>query len=444
MSRARAPSRLPRSPIALALLAALAVAPCAHAQFLFGRLVPLPPETQANNNSQSVTVSRDGRVFAFSSGATNWVPGSITGDKIIVVDFAQNVVQNLSTNSSNVALNGNSFSPSIAGNGRYVVFETFASNLGITSSGFQIVRKDRQTGQLVVASTNASGQAATGSGSGQARDASVSADGRFVVFRSDATNLITGSGGNGHVYVKDLQTGAIELVSQTTSGGFPTTGVSASTVHSMSADGRYVVFQTNAANIASGVPGGTIQVYVRDRQTGTTELVSRGPGGVVGNGQSDFAAISPNGRFVSFRSFATNLGSTLTTSRVFVRDRQAGTTTLVPLPVVNAQTASGCRESDVADDGSVVYACFFSSIFDQVFLHVPGAPGTPFHVSTGSGGTPGNNVSGASVAIDASGRSLAFQSLASNLVPGDTNNVNDIFILSDAAILDGLFADGFE
>lgn len=435
-----------RRPLALVLIAAALVATAvpASAQTLFGRLVPPPPETQPNNNSTGATVSNDGRVFAFSSSATNWVPGSITGEKIIVVDFGQDLIQNLSTNSSGNNLNGNSFSPSIAGGGRYVIFETFATNLGITSSGWQIVRKDRQTGQLVVASTNSSGQPATGTSSGQARNASVSADGRFVAFRSDASNLMAGNGGNEHIYLKDLQTGTVELVSQTTSGGFPTASVIASTVHSMSADGRFVVFQTNAANIASGVAGGTIQVYVRDRQAGTTELASRGPGGAVGNAQSDFAAISPNGRFVSFRSFATNLGSPSNLSRVFVRDRQAGTTTLVPLPVVNGSTANGCRESDVADTGAVVYSCFFPSIQDQVFLHVPGAAGTPFLVSSNSGGTPGNAISGQTVGIDASGGSLTFQSLASNLVPGDTNNLNDIFILADAAVLDGLFSNGFE
>lgn len=430
--------------IVVAGILAVTAAP-ASAQVVFGRLVPPPPETQPNNNSTGATVSNDGRVFAFSSSATNWVPGSITGEKIIVVDFGQNLIQNLSTNSSGSPLNGNSIRPAIAGSGRYVIFETFATNLGITSSGWQIVRKDRQTGQLVVASTNPSGQAASGTSSGQARTASVSADGRFVAFRSDATNLIAGSGGNEHIYLKDLQTGTIELVSQTTSGGFPTVSVLASTVHSMSADGRYVVFQTSAANIASGVPGGTIQVYVRDRQTNTTELASRGPGGVVGNAQSDFAAISPNGRFVAFRSFASNLGVGSTSNgRVFVRDRQAQTTSAVPLPVVSAATANGCRESDVADDGSVVYTCFFSSLSDQVFLHVPGATGTPFLVSRDSVGTPGNEISGQSVGIDASGRSLTFQSLASNLVPGDTNNLNDIFILADAALLDGLFSNGFE
>ena len=434
--------RLVRIVVAAAIIAS---ASPASAQVLFGRLVPPPPETQANNNSTGATVSNDGRVFAFSSSATNWVPGSITGEKIIVVDFGQDLIQNLSTNSAGNALNGNSFAPAIAGGGRYVIYETFATNLGITSSGFQIVRKDRQTGQLVVASTNASGQPATGTSSGQARNASVSADGRFIAFRSDASNLIAGNGGNEHIYLKDLQTGSIELVSQTTTGGFPTVDVFASTVHSISADARFVVFQTNAANIASGVPGGTIQVYVRDRQTATTELASRGPGGVVGNSQSDFAAISPNGRYVSFRSFANNLGSPSNLSRVFVRDRQSGTTTLVPLPVVNGSTANGCRESDVSDTGAVVYSCFFpGSISDQVFLHVPGASGTPFLVSSNSGGTPGNAISGQTVGIDASGRSLTFQSLASNLVPGDTNNLNDIFILADAALLDGMFSDGFE
>jgi hypothetical protein len=429
------------------LLAAsmIASASPASAQVLFGRLVPPPPETQANNNSISATVSNDGRVFAFSSTATNWVPSSPTGDKIIVVDFGQRVIQNLSTNSSNVPLNGNSFAPSIAGNGRYVVFGTFATNLGITTSGSQIVRKDRLTGQLVVVSTNATGQAATGTSSGQARNASVSADGRYVAFRSDATNLIAGSGGNDHIYLKDLQTGSIELVSRTTSGGFPTVGAVASTVHSISADGRFVVFQTSAANIASGVPGGTIQVYVRDRQNGTNELVSQGPGGVAANSQSDLAAISPNGRFISFRSFASNLGSPSSASRVFVRDRQNGTTTPVPLPVVNGATAQGCGESDVSDTGAVVYSCFFPNpIARQVFLHVPGAAGTPFLISSNSGGTPGNAISGQSVGIDASGRSLTFESSASNLVPGDTNGVNDIFVLADAALLDGLFSDGFE
>jgi hypothetical protein len=431
------------APIAAVLLA-LATTPV-HAAFLFGRLVPPPPETQGNGPSTVAEVSGDGRVFVFESGATNWVAGSITGGKIIAVDFGADSVQVLSTTSTGVAFNASSFAPSTAGGGRYVVFETLASNLGlgVGTSGFQIVRKDRATGALTLASASATGQPASGSASGQARNASVSADGRFVSFRSDATNLLGGGGANEHIYVKDLQTGAIELISRTTGGVFPTVAAVANTAHSISADGRFVLFQTSAADIVPGVAGGTIQVYLRDRTAGTTELASVGAGGPA-NSQSDNAAISPDGRFVSFRSFASNLGGSGVVSRVFVRDRGAGSTTAVPFPTVNGSVANGCRESDVSNAGTVVMACFFPTVQDQVFLHVPGATGTPFLISSDAVDTPGNQASGGVVAIDASGLSMAFESRATNLVPNDTNTVADIFILADDAVLDGLFADGFE
>lgn len=433
-----------RRPTFIALLVALAMP--AHAGVLFGRLRPPPPATEANGPSTSAEVSGDGRVFVFESGATNWVPGSITGGKIVAVDYGTGSVEILSLTSAGVAFNASSFSPSTAGGGRYVVFETLANNLGFgfTTSGFQVVRKDRATGQLALASSDAGGAPATGTASGQARNASVSADGRFVAFRSDATNLVAGTGGNEHIFVKDLQTGAIELASRTASGAIPGGSVVASTAHSLSADGRFLVFQTNAAGIVAGNTGGTILVYVRDRATGTNTLASVATGGAAANSQSDNAAISPDGRFVSFRSFASNLGGSGFVSRVFVHDRTTGTTTPVPLPVVNGSTASGCRESDVSNAGTVVMGCFFPNVADQVFLHAIGQGGAPVLVSGLSGGVPGNQSSAGVVAIDASGASLAFQSVATNLEDGDTNGVSDIFVLADAAVLDGLFADGFE
>jgi Tol biopolymer transport system component len=429
----------------VAILLALSSAP-AHAEIRFSRLVPPLPASEANGPSSIAEVSGDGRVFVFESGATNWVPGSITGGKIVAVDFGADSVEVLSSTAAGTAFNGSAFAPSTAGTGRYVVFETFATNLGlpVSTSGFQIVRKDRSTGALALASANAAGNPAVGSASGQARNASVSADGRVVTFRSDATNLLGGGAGNEYIYAKDLQTGAIELISRTTSGGFPATDVAANTAHSISADGRFVVFQTSAANIVAGVAGGTIQVYLRDRTLGTTELVSVGPGGVAANNQSEAAAISPDGRFVSFRSFASNLGANGFISRIYVRDRVAATTTPVPLPVVSGISANGCRESDVSNAGTVILSCFFSSLFDQVFLHVPGAAGTPLLISSDAVDAPGNQLSGDAVAISANGLSMVFDSRASNLDPDDTNAVSDIFILADDGVLFGLFADGFE
>lgn len=431
--------------LATALLLALTAAPAAAAT-LFGRLTPPAPATEANGPSTVAEVSGDGRVFVFESGATNWVPGSISGGKIVAVDFGADTVQVLSTTAAGTAFNGGAFGPSTAGGGRFVAFETFATNLGlpVATSGSQIVVKDRLTGALSLASANAAGVPVSGSASGQARNASISADGRFVAFRSDSVNLAGGPAGEENIYLKDLQTGAVELVSRAQGGGFPTGSVVANTAHSMSADGRFVLFQTNAGNIVGGVAGGTIQVYLRDRTAGTTELVSAGAGGAAANSQSDVAAISPNGRFVSFRSFATNLGGAGFVSRVYVRDRVAGTTSAVPFPVVNATTASGCRESDVSDAGTVVLTCFFTGVFDQVFLHVPGAAGTPFLVSSDANDVAGNQASGGAVAINADGLSLTFDSRASNLVPGDANAVSDIFILAEESVLDGLFANGFE
>ena len=433
---------------AVILASGLLLAPLAQAQFLFGRLLPPAPALEANGPSNAPTVSANGKVFAFSSSATNWVPGSITGAKIISIDLVAGNVVNLSTTSSGTAFNGNSFAPSTSRNGRYTAFETQANNLdlGVVPNGSQVVRKDRQTGALVLASASAAGAPASGSASGQARDASISGDGRYVVFRSDAGNLVgVNLQGVEEAFVKDLQTGAIEVASLNAAGQLTGVGIVALSGQAISDDGRYVVYASNAGNIVPGVGSGTIQVYVRDLATDTTALASRSAAGAAANSQSDLGAISPNGRFVSFRSFATNLAGGPFASRVYVHDRVTLATSSVPLPVLNAVTATGCRENDVADNGVVVLTCFFGSgLFDQVYLHIPGAAGTPFLISSDINDVAGNQVSGTRVAIDASGLSMIFDSLASNLVGNDFNGVSDSFILIDEGILDGIFADSFE
>ena len=431
----------------LALAAMLLTVPAAHAQFLFGRLQP-PAATEANGPSLVPSVSASGKVFVFESTATNWIAASPTGSKIISVDFAAGNVVNLSTTSAGVAFNGNSFGPSASRTGRYTAFETQADNLGVGvgTTGFQIVRKDRQTGALVLASANAGGAPASGSASGQARNASISGDGRYVVFRSDAGNLVGGDVlGEDDAFVKDLQTGAIEAATLNAAGQFTGVGIGSLSGQSISDDGRYVVYSTSAGNVVSGVGSGTPQVYVRDLVADTTALASRTPAGVPASSQSDLPAISPNGRFVSFRSFATNLAGGPFASRVYVHDRITLAISSVPLPVLNAVTATGCRESDVADNAVVVMTCFFGAgIADQAYLHIPGAAGTPFLISSDANDVPGNQPSGSRVAINANGLSMVFDSRATNLVGNDTNAASDVFILADASVIDGLLADGFE
>jgi hypothetical protein len=429
-------------------LTCLGFAPAIQAQFLFGRLVPDPPAVEANAPSADVDVSVDGRTIVFASSANNWFPGQQPGDAIIAVDLVSGAIQSRSRTSVGVPLNGNSYEPVVSGDGRYVVFTTQASNLdvGVATSGAQIVRKDRDSGALVLVSASAAGVPASGSASGQARYPSVSADGRFVAFSSDASNLVAGDlAGTEDIFVKDLQTGAIEAVSRDANGAFTASGVTFQTSHSISADGRFVLFQSSAANIVPGIGSGTIRVYLRDRQAGTTELVSRNSAGDAAGSQSDIGAISPDGRFVSFRSFATNLGASGGGSRVFVRDRATSTTTPVPLPTVDGVVATGCRESDVSDAGTVLISCFFAlPVRDQVLLHVPGAAGMPFLVSSDAADQRGDDASGATLAVDASGLSMVFESIATNLVPEDGNGTSDVFVLVAPEVLERIFADGFE
>lgn len=436
--------RLMHASLCLALLGS---APAAHPQFIFGRLVPDLPVTEANAPSGDVDVSLDGRTIVLASSADNWFPGQMPGDAVIALDLVSGAIQSRSRTSAGVSLNGNSYEPVVSGDGRYVVFTTQANNLdvGVATSGAQIVRKDRDSGELVLVSASAAGAPASGSASGQARYPSVSADGRFVAFSSDASNLVGGDlAGTEDIFVKDVLTGAIEAVSRDANGSFTATGVTFQTSHSISADGRFVLFQSSAPNLVAGIGSGTIRVYLRDRQLGTTELVSRSSAGEAASSQSDIGALSPDGRFVSFRSFATNLGGG-SGSRVYLRDRVAGTTSPVPLPVVDGVTATGCRESDVSNAGTVLMSCFFAlPVRDQVLLHIPGAAGTPFLVSSDAADQRGNDASGATLAVDASGLSMVFESIASNLVAGDANGAADAFVLIAPEVLERIFADGFE
>lgn len=432
-------------PALLALGAAGLAAP-AQAAFLFGRLVPDPPAAEANNASGEVDVSADGRTLVFSTLASNWVAdGNGPNSKIIAIDLHTGLIEHVSETSAGAAISG--IEPAASRDGRYVVFRNNGGQLdvGVPTSGWQVVRKDRASGELRLASSSAAGVASDR----ESRDPSVSDDGRYVAFRSAAFNLgfTNTSSAYYQVYVKDMDTGQIHAASRTTNGTLPDV-VNGMTAHSLSGDGRWVVFSNNANGMVPGLDNtsGVVHVYARDVQSGAIELITRNGEGAPADRGSDFAAISPGGRFVSFRSFAFNLGgSANANSGVYVRDRLLGTTTPVPRPTVGGQLANSCRESDVSDAGTVILTCYFPTpVRDQVLLHVPGAAGTPFLVSSDAADVPGDGPSGAAVAIDGSGLSMAFESLAANLVPDDGNARADIFVLVDDALLFGIFADGFE
>ena len=280
---------------------------------------------------------------------------------------------------------GLSGGPSISADGQLVAFRSSADNLvDNPTSGFneQVYVGDVTGGSTRLVSANAAGAG----GNGESTDPVLSADGRFVVFLSDATDLVPLQVTGGmHLYETDLQTGTTTLVDVNTSGAgtadnVDTPSASADGAYtvlnppSVSADGRYVVFTAAATNLASGttVSSGTItNVYVRDMVAGTTTLVSvNAAGGDGGNGNSATATISADGSEVVFQSDASNLVATDTNNAtdVFVRNLKTGVTSLVSANQSNAD--SGDFESYgpvLSGDGN--HVVFLSHADDLQSVH---------------------------------------------------------------------------
>ena len=163
-----------------------------------------------------------------------------------------------------------------------------------------------------------------------------------MAFVSNSSNLVAGdANGTYDIFVRDRQTGATERVSVSSNG---TEANGFSSLPAISADGRYVAFQSSASNLVSGDTNAVDDIFIHDRQSGTTERVSVGAGGVQGNGPSEFPAISADGRCAAFASAATNLvaGDTNGASDVFVRDRRPAGFTSVCEPSLAGVIACPC------------------------------------------------------------------------------------------------------
>jgi Tol biopolymer transport system component len=331
---------------------------------------------QANggwNGLYGLTMSPDGRFVAFYCEANNLVPGDTNGvADIILRDRVAGITERISVDSGGVQANGWNAYPSLSADGRFVAFQSDATNLvpGDTNAVSDIYVRDRALGITERISVAPGGAQANG----ESAQASISADGRFVAFYGNASNLVTGdTNGTWDVFVRDRLNGTTNLVSVPIGSAQFNMMSWGGTI---SSDGRYVAFVSAASNLVAGDTNGVWDVFVRDLQSGTTERVSVGPGGVQANGTSYPPFISADGRYVAFTSGATNIVPGITVGGIFVRDRRAGTT-----EYASAST------NGVQPNGT----CICPS-------------------------------------ISAGGRYVAFRGDASNLVPNDTNFVTDIFL----------------
>jgi hypothetical protein len=346
------------------------------------------------------------------------------------------------------------YAAGISADGRFILLSSQARNLvpGDTNDRWDVFVRDRSSGVTERVSVSTGGaQAQPGSDPwGGSTAGGMSASGRYVVFQSDAKNLVPGDTNRTEdVFLHDRASGVTTRVSVSSTGSQANGPSSFATI---SADGRYVAFQSMASNLVRGDTNGLSDVFVRDLATGKTTRVSINSRGRqarcnLAYCESTEPALSAHGRYVAFESSATNLvpHDTNRLADVFVRDRRTGKTTRVSVDSRGRQgggdrTNNGSNAPAISANGR--YVVFHSAdsnlvrgdtnrVFD-IFVH-DRRTGRTIRVSVSSSGAQANQESLGAASISSDGRYVAFTSLASNLVAGDANEITDVFLRDLAA-----------
>ncbi|WP_189133229.1 TolB family protein [Wenjunlia tyrosinilytica] len=400
------------------------------------------PAVQGEARSQGPSISSDGRYVAFVSIAPDLVPGDTNeASDVFVHDRRTGTTRRVSVGAGGTQGDADSFGPSVSEDGRFVAFTSDADNLVArdTNGCFDVFVRDLVKGTTERVSVGAD----RAQGDEMSFRTTMSADGRFVTFTSGATDLVPrDTNGKWDVFLRDRKKDTTERISTAADAGGSDGDSKGSAI---SADGRFVAFASSGANLLSPAAGsdtnGVDDVFVRDRRKGTTERVSVGADGSQGNSTSAGWSISADGRFVAFGSRAANLvpGDTNGATDVFVRDRDNGTTERVSVGADGAQAGAAAHFIPLlSGDGRRV--AFASSAPNLVPGDTNGywdmfvrdrRKGTTERVSVGEAGVEGDGESATDsvgVGISADGRFTTFVSAADNLVPGDTNGSTDVFL----------------
>lgn len=407
-------------------------------------------EVEGNGDSGGITfgalaMSGNGRYVAFASEADNLVPGDTNGvSDVFVRDLLTGTTRRVSVSSSGSQANESSEYPSISPDGRYVAFASNASNLvpGDTNGFYDVFIRDLKTNTTKLVSLGSSGN----QGNEASLETSISANGRYVVFKSDANNLVPNdNNGVTDIFVRDITSGVTKRVSVDSSGVEADEWSQGAVI---SGNGRYIAFGSIANNLVADDDGAFVSdVFIHDLVTGVTQLVSiSSPDGAnnfcsfqnafIGSGGP---SISSDGRHVAFQSFDCDLiaGDNNDAQDIFVRNIKTGVT-----------KRASVNSDEIEGNGDIFYASFSAAISgngrfvafasasnnlvpgdnnskDDVFIRDLQL-GTTRRVSVNTLGTESNDDSG-SPSVSNGGR-VAFNSRANNLVPGDNNGFKDVFV----------------
>ena len=393
--------------------------------------------------SVNATLSADGTKVVFQSDAANLVDGDNNAlADIFVKDLTWGTVTRINTSVTGAEANagGNPIDPPVTGSpitpilsadGSKVAFVSAATNLvnGDTNDWADVFVKDLNTG-VITRATNAEGN-------DESYYASLSADGSKVAFYSYADNLVFGdNNGTWDVFVKDMNTGALERVSTTSNGS---EADEASFNPTLSADGSKVAFYSYASNLVENDTNGLVDVFVKDLNTGEITRVNTDVNGVEADSHGFDPVLSADGTKVAFYSDASNLvvGDTDTNGvkDVFVKDLQTGIVTRVSTDAEGTQADGESLDVSLSADGTKVL--FSSEATNLVEGDTNGVKdvfvkdlitGAIVRVNTDVNGQQADGHEASSAMLSADGTKVIFSSTASNLVDGDNNGTGDVFV----------------
>lgn len=385
-----------------------------------------------NNNAYDPYISRDGKVVAFRSPASNLVSGDSSGhqDTTYVVKSKGGTITRIGQNAAGELANGYTTVKDISKNGRYVLMTSAASNLlaADPDSTYDVYVADTKKHTLDLASLRSDGAKSTGTNYAHA----LSGDGRFVLFSSDAKGIVpTDNNTFTDVFLRDRKLGSTEIVSSTRPG-LATDNCYANDRSISGKDGRYLLFECEHS--AQGSSGESI--FLRDRIAATTELVSVATDGSQITHYTDPAYLSGDARYIVFNTDqALDAIDTDQRQQPYIRDRKKHTTALAVTGLNGALPDAEVIAYGMTSDGR-----YLSIVSPATNLTSAGNPNGTYQIyrydvkkhkasllsQTTSGGV-GVGVSDQGAIAD-DGRAVVFESLSNDLVKVDDNGHYDVFV----------------
>lgn len=406
----------------------------------------------SEGNRQSL--SANGRYLLFKSTATNFVPGDTNGlADLFVRDSKTSLIRRVNTSSSGEQANGESGDFALSGSGRYVVFSSLATNLvpNDTNGVRDVFVKDLVSDSTVRVSMHSDGAQSVVDNEFEGMPTSISADGRYVAFLTFERLLPRDNNIHNDIYVKDMVTGALDLVS---TAGDESLANFRNHHPFISANGRYVVFASQGSNFVPEDTDIGLDVYIKDRVTRQIRLASATAAGVRANNVSEKPVVSADGRYVAFVSYSHDLALPFNAANpdVYIKDMQTGA---VQRAQADGNTLLGAIGTEPAISSDGRYLAFQLSFYSQATgammrLYKRNlATGELTRLDRTSSGTM--QISGGIYAPSVSddGRFVSGHSTNGNITLNDWNGLQDLFVYDRdyymaqrAALNDGVRSNG--